>query len=225
MLFELIASGVSERRSARLLRINRTTVARKIIFLGARSAERLFISSAALKVAHFQFDDLETFEHSRYKPLSVTLAVTGQRRLLAFRVASMPPKGGHAKKAAQRYGQRHDGRSQSRKELFRELRPIVQPGALIQSDSNPHYVHDLKRLFPDCHHVPLKGQRGSSTGQGEIKAEGFDPLFALNHTCAMFRENICNLVRKTWCTTKKKERLADRLAIYALYHNQHLKSA
>ena len=225
MLSELIASGVSERRSARLLRINRTTVARKIIFLGARAAERLFISNASLKVNHFQFDDLETFEHSRHKPLSVTLAVTGQRHLLGLRVASMPAKGGHAKKAIQRYGPRHDGRSESRKQLFMELKPIVAPGALIQSDSNPHYVNDVKRFFPGCYHLPLKGQRGSRTGQGEIKAEGFDPLFALNHTCAMIRENICNLVRKTWCTTKKRERLADRLAIYALYHNQHLKSA
>jgi hypothetical protein len=58
------------------------------------------------------------------------------------------------------------------------------------------------------------------TGQGELKVGGFDPIFSLNHTCAMLRANINRLFRKTWCTTKKMEMLEHHLAIYALYHNE-----
>ena len=60
------------------------------------------------------------------------------------------------------------------------------------------------------------------TGQGELKKLRFDPLFALNHTCAMLRANINRLFRRTWCTTKKKERLEQHLAVYMDFHNRIL---
>lgn len=224
LLSEMLASGVSQRRSARLLRINRTTVARRLKFLGELCRNKLAFESAFLKIIEVQFDDLETMEHSKCKPVSVTLAVEGtSRRILGFRVASMPPKGVLAKKGYKKYGFRLDERSKMRKCLFRELRPIVQPGALLKSDSNPHYVPDVKAYFPDCIHETCIGQRGSVTGQGELKKVRFDPIFSLNHTCAMFRANVARLIRRTWCTTKKRERLADHLAIYAVYHNKNLK--
>ena len=55
-----------------------------------------------------------------------------------------------------------------------------------------------------------------------FKKVKFDPLFSLNHTFAMLRANVNRLFRKTWCTTKKPQRLADHLALYALYHNEVL---
>jgi hypothetical protein len=57
------------------------------------------------------------------------------------------------------------------------------------------------------------------TGQGELKKTTHDPLFAINHTLAMLRANINRLIRRTWCTTKKPERLIDHLWIYIRYHN------
>jgi transposase-like protein len=225
-LFELLASGVSQRRSARLLRINRTTVARRLIFFGEFCREKLRIDTILLKVDHMQFDDLETFEHSKCKPLSVTLAVEGEkRRILGFQVAQMSAKGLLVKKALKKYGPRRDERTKARKALFRALSNVVAEGAIIKSDSNPYYAKDVRKFFPKCHHVTCIGKRGAITGQGELKKIHFDPIFSLNHTCAMLRANICRLIRKTWCTTKKKDRLSDHLAIYAVYHNQHLNSA
>ena len=55
-----------------------------------------------------------------------------------------------------------------------------------------------------------------------MKKEDFDPLFALNQTAAMIRDNIKRLARRTWCTTKKVERLLDLLMMYAHYHNQKI---
>lgn len=224
-LLELLASGVSERRSAKLLRIDRKTVARKVIFLGLNCSFKNFVQNAAEKIEALEFDDMETFEHTKYKPLSVVLAVAKSRRILGFRVARMVAKGVLSKKSLKLYGKLPEERASKRKELFQEIRPIVQPGAVIMSDSNPYYVQDVKRFFPDCTHIAVKGARGAITGQGEIKKTGFDPIFALNHTCAMYRANVCNLIRKTWCTTKKKDRLAHRLAIYAYYHNNELIAA
>ncbi|MEK6774013.1 MAG: hypothetical protein AABY64_08735, partial [Bdellovibrionota bacterium] len=95
----------------------------------------------------------------------------------------------------------------------------------IKSDQNPHYPKDVMRDFPRASHEKFKGRKACVVGQGELKKIGYDPLFSLNHTCAMFRAHVSRLFRRTWCTTKKSERLSYHLAIYAVYHNQSLKKA
>ena len=55
-----------------------------------------------------------------------------------------------------------------------------------------------------------------------MKQLRFDPLFSLNHTCAMLRANINRLFRRTWCTTKRKDRLEQHLAVYMDFHNRIL---
>jgi hypothetical protein len=93
---------------------------------------------------------------------------------------------------------------------------------VIKSDSNPHYPNSVKKAFPEARHISFQGKRGSLSGQGELKKVKFDPLFSLNHTCAMLRANVNRLFRKTWCTTKKREHLYAHLMIYADYHNHQL---
>jgi transposase-like protein len=226
-LWELFCSGVSQRRAARLLHLSRTTVVRKLLFLSSRAqAELSQINSQAKPCTVIEFDDLETFEHTKYKPISVTLAVESKtRRILGFTVSRMPAKGPLAKLALKRYGPRPDERRKGRNELFRQISPFVSPDAVIKSDENPHYRRPVQRHFPHAVHERFPGQRGSIVGQGELKKVRFDPLFSLNHTCAMLRANINRLFRRTWCTTKKPERLAAHIALYAVYHNQNLKSA
>jgi transposase-like protein len=225
-ILELLASGVSQRRTARLLRLQRKTVARRLVFLGRICLEKLRMETALTKVTEVQFDDLETFEHTKLKPVSILLVVVGgTRQILGFGVASMGPKGLLAARSIKKFGRRNDDRSKVRKRIFREICPSMAPSAIIKSDSNPYYIHDVKKYFPGRQHWTCLGQRGAITGQGELKKIKYDPIFSLNHTCAMLRANIARLIRKTWCTTKKRERLADHLAIYAYYHNRELKKA
>jgi len=68
----------------------------------------------------------------------------------------------------------------------------------------------------------LLNRRGCSTGQGELKKLVYDPIFSLNHTCAMLRANLNRLFRKTWCTTKTVQGLVDPLSIHVRYHNTRL---
>lgn len=220
----LICSGVSLRRSAKILRLSRTTIKRKFEYLGREAALRLREENLKLpQASEVQFDDQETFEHTKCKPLSITLAVESKtRRILGFEVSKMPAKGHLTKIALKKYGKRKDERSQGRKRLFESLKPLVRAEALFKSDENPHYPRDLKKAFPKATHQTFKGERGSIVGQGELKKVRFDPLFSLNHTCAMTRANMNRLFRRTWCTTKLPERLADHFAIYADYHNSSL---
>lgn len=221
---KLLCSGVSQRRIAKLLKISRTTVTRKLIFLGAQAQVKLKeINLQWPKAEIMEFDDLETFEHTKFKPLSILLAVEHRsRRILGFEVSQMPAKGKLARLSRKKYGPRPDRRAQGREWLFRRIKPFVHEEALIKSDENPHYPVSVRRHFSKSIHEVHKGQRGSIVGQGELKKVRFDPLFSLNHTCAMLRANVNRLFRKTWCTTKKPERLTAHLAIYALFHNLSL---
>lgn len=223
-LRKLLCSGVSQRRAAILLNISRTTVVRKFLFLATQAKFKLdVILKSRPPATVIEFDDMETFEHSKCKPLSITLAVVEkERRILGFEVSRMPAKGVLAAIARKKYGPRPDERPQARRRLFKRIRPYIHPEALIKSDQNPHYPDDVKRFFPRSTHQAYKGRRGCVVGQGELKRGGFDPLFSLNHTCAKLRADINRLFRRTWCTTKKPERLAAHLAIYTVYHNEDL---
>ena len=213
---ELLSSNMSQRRLARHLRCNRKTIARKLKFLGL---DRKFKNTQALtkrgQIHDFEFDELETIEHTKCKPVSVIMAVEkSSRKILGFRVCRMPAKGRLAAISRKKYGKRIDGRVTARNALFRDLKPKIASGAVITSDQSPHYPGPVRKWFPDANHIRVKGQLGCVTGQGELKKIKYDPLFSLNHTFAMHRANINRLNRKTWCTTKDIECLALHIEIY-----------
>ena len=186
----------SIRGEAEVLRVNRKTIARKLVILGEEAKENLERENRRRPVTRvIEFDDLETFEHTKCKPLSVTLAVQQRtRRFLGVEVSQMPAKGMLVEKA-KKYGQREDRRAQGRERLFTAIKDFVHPEALIKSDANPHYGPDVKRHFPLARHVTYLSRQGTDIGGGEIKKGGFDPLFSLNHTCASMRENITRHIR------------------------------
>jgi hypothetical protein len=207
-----------------LLKANRKTVIRKFIFMGLAAYEYLIEDRKTYPPAtEVEFDDLETFEHTKLKPLSVIAMVESKsRRIMGFRVARMPAKGLLVKRSLKKYGPRRDERKEKRQKLFEELKPFIAKHAVIKSDESPHYPSDVKRNFPSARHIAFKGKRGCVVGQGELKGGGFDPLFSLNHSYAMIRANVNRVFRRTWNTTKKPERLSLHLAMYALYHNLFL---
>lgn len=222
--YQFMVSGVSLRRAAFLLGVNRKTVFRKFIFMGVASKHFFEVDRLRYEPSlEVEFDDLETFEHTKLKPLSVTAAIeTGSRRILGFKVARTPAKGLLVKRSLKKYGRRKDERARKRRELFEEIGRFIHPKAIIKSDESPLYPKDVRGFFPGCKHMVFKGQRGCVVGQGELKGGGFDPLFSLNHSYAMFRANLSRLFRRTWNTTKKPENLEIHLSMYALYHNLFL---
>jgi hypothetical protein len=170
-----------------------------------------------------EFDDLETFEHSKCKPLSVTLAVEADtRRILGLEVSKMPAKGRLSRRSRVKYGRRSDQRRAARERLLKRVAELAKKDATIKSDSNPHYRSSVERYFPEGKYLQFLGKRGAIVGQGELKKVRFDPLFSLNHTCAKLRADVNRLIRKTWCTTKRPDRLEAHLILYANYHNKNL---
>jgi len=226
-LFQLYCSGISQRRLARYLGVNRKTVVRKIRLLAKieEARQKKFVDQVYRRkpLTQIQFDDLETAEQTKCKPLSVTLAVDPEtRKILKFEVSPMPAKGHLSRISLRKYGWRRDERPEGWDQFMRELKPYVTSHCTWSSDENPHYPFYLKKHHPHALHWTTKGGRGSISGQGELKKLRFDPLFSLNHTCAMLRANMNRLFRRSWCLSKTKQGLIDHLRLYVSYHNRYL---
>ena len=220
----LLASNVSMRRIAILLNTTRKTVARKLIFLGEDCRHKLDALAKQMPlVTELQFDELQTIEHTKCKPLSAAVAVNAKtREILGFQVSSMPATGHLAKIARKKYGFRPDHRRQGLRTLLESIRSVTSEQAHFLSDYCPFYAPVLKTVFPKATHHQVLGEKACVAGQGELKKAGKDPLFCINQSFAMLRANINRLIRRTWCTTKVPERLRDHLAVYAYVHNQKL---
>lgn len=221
-IFILLASNNSMRRAAIISRVNRKTVDHRLQYfqkVAAQYQKDLLNNFLSVKECHF--DDIETSEHTKMKPLSIPLAVDHPTRIiLAFDVASMPAKGLLASKSRKKYGHRSDDRPVAWRHVLTTISGLAAPNLVITSDSHKRYPRLIREHVPTAKHVQVEGRRGCVAGQGELKVGGYDPLFSLNHTAAMLRANICRLIRRTWCTTKRKDRLHCHISLYAMWHNE-----
>ena len=99
MVFRLLAKGLSQRGSAQVLGVDPKTIARRVIRFGDCAKKHLardnFLSR---KCSEIVFDEMETFEHTKLKPLTIPMAVEqGTRRILAVDVGKIAAKGHLAK--------------------------------------------------------------------------------------------------------------------------------
>ncbi len=222
----LVCSKVSQRRIAKILNVDKKTIHRKIIFLGIQAEkfnqkfrERL----ASNKVKSIQFDDLITKEQTKLKPVTISAAVDARtRKILALESAPIPAFGHLAHLSVKKYGRRKSLHKQSLKRLFQKLAPITDVQAEIRSDEHKFYPEFVKNYIPSADYQQFKSLKGCVAGQGELKKSANDPLYHINHTFAMMRDNINRLVRRSWCVTQDLEMLQYHLEIYIKYHNTKL---
>ena len=214
------ASNMCPRDIAELVHVNVKTIASRLIWQAKLSRHKHAEYLKAFIEEHgpikaVQFDDLVTFEHTKCKPLTVPVAVIdGERVPLGFRVASIPAFGHLAKVARAKYGKRDDNSKAERVALFEQLVEYLPPDVRFDTDGHTHYSTLIKNYFPEGSHHVFSSARGATTGQGELKKIGFDYLFSVNHSFATMRAKVNRLNRRTWCTTKKPERLADHIDIF-----------
>jgi len=222
------------------LGVHRRTVQRRIEFLGKQcKSKNDKLLAECQPVPEVQFDEMETFEHTKMKPVSVALAVDRATRvILGIEVSQIPANGLLAAKSVEKYGHRKDERRPAMGKMLAGIAPLLADQVHFESDKATWYPQVLSDVFgtKNAHtdtknekselekviqykHTTYKGRKSCITGQGELKEGKNDPLFPLNHTAAMIRYNVSRMIRRTWCTTKKVEYLIHHLNIYAYHHN------
>ena len=222
----LLCSQVSQRRCARILGVSKNTVVRKFRFMAREAAIANDARRDDLRkkpITRIQFDDLITSVHTKCKPVSVSLAVEANtREILAIAVSDIPARHPLREVSLLKYGPRQDERPLGLNRLFSAMSTIVDRRADILSDCDPEYPRHVLKHLNRANYRRVKARKARWGGFGELKRIGFDPLFSLNHTCAMLRANMNRLARRTWCTTKTKIGLLLHLELYAHYHNTEL---
>ncbi|MBC96491.1 MAG: transposase, partial [Halobacteriovoraceae bacterium] len=222
-----LASGISQNRAAILHKCHPVTIKRKFEYLAKRSRiknrELLKSLYQDQRCTEVQFDDLITIEHTKLKPLSVTVIVDKKtRRVLGTNIATIGAFGHLAKISLNKYGKRINNHIPKMHELFKSVENYIHPLAIIESDVHKFYPQIVKAHFPSSTHITFPGGKSSIAGQGELKKLKFDPLFCINHSNAMLRANINRLFRRTWNTTKRIEQLQKHLDIYCYAFNSGL---
>ena len=206
-----------------LLGISKNTVLAKTIFLSKKATieHEKFLAMMQTPVKHMQFDDLVTKEQTKLKPLSITIAVDVKTRaILAMQVSQIGAFGHLAKKAVAKYGTRRNNHFKKAKNMFADISSSINENVLIETDEHKRYPDIIKANFPNAIHKTYKGEKACVVGQGELKQNSNDPLFAINHTCAMLRDNIGRLVRRSWGLSQKGYMLQHHLNLFKYFYNQ-----
>ena len=162
---------MSQRRFAKLYKVSRTTVQRKLKFLAilARQNQMLWLKENSGSFTYIQFDDLETIEHTKCKPVTVTVVVdANSRKILGYTVAQIPAKGHLAQISREKYGRRTDHSRMKRRKLFEKLKGVINEYAEFHTDQHHDYPLVLKKSFPKSQHYTYKRKESSITGQGEF---------------------------------------------------------
>ena len=221
----LLCSKVSQRRAAKILGVDKKTIHRKLIFLGleAKKSNAEFRNHIKNKTRFLQFDDLITKEISKLKPVSVSIAVDAtSRKILSIQASQIPAFGHLASIAKHKYPFRKSHHRNGLEKMFEQIKNLVSEDAYIISDQHKNYPPFVEKYFPQSEYETVKGGRGCVVGQGELKKLKRDPLYAINHTCAMLRDNVNRLVRRSWCVTQSIEMLQLHLELYMKFHNTKL---
>ena len=223
-ILKLFCMKNTQKDIARYLNINVKTVARRFDYWALKSKiKNTEMRNTYIKkpIKNIQFDDLITKEKTKMKPLSITVVVDSDTRMILQANVSQIPAFGHlAKKSKRKYGKRNSNHFEILDRTFMNLTDLLCVNVNIKSDEHKSYESIVKKYFPNSNYQQFKSERGCIAGQSELKKVKFDPLFSINHTMAMLRAGISTLVRKTWAITQDPKRLQGHLEIYMYYFNK-----
>jgi hypothetical protein len=205
---------VTLRRSAILLGVAKKTVERKFEFIAniSKKSHEEFLIQKENKTSYVQFDEMETYEHSKCKPLSISLAVRAKTGdIIDARVAFMNCKGKLASISRKKYPLWNvDNRQIINKEVMETKKLVSKKNITVASDAKKSYPNIIKSIMPHADVIQFSSRKAMSKS---------DPLFRLNHTAAKIRADLSRMRRRTWACTKKWENLQKHLYIYIAWNN------
>lgn len=217
-LHKLLVEGSSLRSCARILNMTYYNTYKKFLWL--RTLVDIEKKKLKLQAKELQFDEMETIHHTKCKPLSIAIFVNENHQILELKVAQMPAKGRLAQFSVKKYGYRSDERVEKMKAGFESLKKnLVSFPSTIKSDAHPTYLKIVKQYFPNIKYEQINQadkKRHQDRLHEKLQKKRFDPLFNVNHKCALLRSQIKRLCRRSWCTTKKVENLQLHLDLFLI---------
>lgn len=221
VVFERLVSSTGYRQIARTLRVGVSALQRKARKL-ARQAGMLHQNlSARLPVGRtFVLDEEETFEHASIRTVTMPVVVEAKHWFVvvvdvgSIRRLATP---GTARRRWQdadeaKHGPRPDESSQRVEAVLRALDARLGGDRLVlRSDLKSSYATLATTVFGErVTHERTSGRAPRTTS---------NPLFPINTTFAMSRDNLGRLRRKSWLVSKKREYLLLQMQQFVVYRN------
>jgi hypothetical protein len=216
----LLASGVGLRQSARVMDVNPRSVqdkqrkmANTFALLHGNLCPRLPTGRG------YVFDEEETYEGASIRPLTMPVLIEKETWfVVATAVGSIrrlaPP--GSARRARQERDEEEGARPDQSGECVCQVltalaRKVPAGNILLRTDQKRSYGVIARSVF---------GERlVHETTAGTLVRNTHNPLFPINTTLAMTRDNCGRLRRRSWLVTKKAERLQNHLVLFTVYRN------
>jgi transposase-like protein len=220
-LWKYLVSGVGYRQSARLLKLGVNAVqwkARKLARYAGLLHRNLCRKLPAGRT--FLLDEEETYEAASIRTLTMPVLI---ERTTWFVVATavgstrrLAPIGTRRRTwqdhEEQKHGSRPDQSRQCVTEVLQTLDRCLEGGALVlHSDQKSSYATIAKEIFGER----VKHEQTSGRDPRTIR----NPLFPINTTLAMTRDNCGRLRRKSWLVTKKGVWLQRHMQQFVVYRN------
>ena len=222
-LFLLLVSGVGIRQSGRVLPLSRHSTHRKFQKIGRQlQAAHANLLGDFKPGAWFQMDEFGSFEQDKHTgPLTVPVAIEASS-LLVVAAESAPIRPSGRKTPAQKariaaheraHGRRRD---ESRAAVARVLDAIAR-----RSSKLAHVVlrTDLKSMYVPLAKTAFGRRLQHERFSGKITRDVRNPLFKINLTDAMARDNNGRLRRRSWLHSKMRKYLDLQLAVFLGYRN------
>ena len=219
-LFWLLVSGVGLRQCGRVLGMDPRAVQQKqwkmavtLRGLHGNLCQRLPADRSWL------LDEEETYEGASIRPLTMPVLIEKETWFVAATaVGSIRrlARAGSARRRRQehdeRHGRRPDQSSQCVRAVLQALADLVPDGnVVLHTDQKASYATIAASVFGDrLRHV---------TTAGTLVRDTHNPLFPINTTLAMSRDNCGRLRRRSWLVTKQARRLQDQMTIFLVYRN------
>jgi len=220
-LFLLLSSGVGLRQCSRLLRSGVRCPQQKLAKMGRTLAllrDNLCPLLPSSRV--FVMDEEETYEGASIRPLTMPVVIDRETWfVVAVDVGSIRrlARRGTRRRELQDQEEAKNGRrqDQSRACTERVLRVLAAKcpagDLLLQTDKKSSYATLARRIFGD--------RLTHETTSSRRVRDRHNPLFPINVTLAMSRDNCGRLRRKSWLVTKCAMRLLDHAQLFAVYRN------
>jgi len=219
-VFIQLVSGTGLRQAARIVGLNPQSVQDKLVKM-ARTLRRLQrnLCPQLSEDRTYLLDEEETFETASIRPLTMPVVIERSTWfVVATAVGSIRrlAKPGSARRAKQdleeKVARRPDQSRACVQQVLDELARTAPTGRLVlQTDEKQTYAVIARKVF---------GERlEHETTRSTMARCSYNPLFPINMTMAMTRDNCGRLRRRSWLVTKKGDRLANHLVVFTVYRN------
>ena len=221
-VFRYLVSGVGLRQTARQVGLNPKSVQGKM-----RKFARTFallhgnLSRRLPPGRTFVLDEEETYESASIRPVTMPVlieratwfvvgsAVGSIRRLAPAETARRRKQ--EAEEA--RFGRRKDQSRGTVRKVFELLRKKLGKEDVL------HLVTDQKSTYGPLARSVFGGRVRHEETSSRLARGTFNPLFPINTTLAMTRDNNGRLRRRSWLVTKKRRFLHSQMQLFQIYRN------